>query len=96
MLSLIEKQEVEEHLHMHESILDWDPEFQERVADAELRGRQKLALEVVQTKFPGLKETAEETITHLKQPELLSQLIRQILTAPDESSARWLLGTFAA
>jgi len=95
-LSLQDKQKVEERLHMYDSLLDLDPELQERMAQAEIRGQQKTVIEVIQARFPKLVETAKNQVMHFDDPEKLSLLVKQIATAPNEPAARWILDNYAA
>ncbi len=60
-----------------------------------VRVLQELAVEAVQDRFPLLAEYARKQVLFVKQPEELRRLVRQIYKAPDEATARWLLGTFS-
>ena len=91
-----DKQKVEERLHMYDSLLDLDPELQERMAKAKLSGQQEMVIEVIQLLFPNLAETAKNQVIHLDDPDKLSLLVKQIATAPDEPAARWILDNYAA
>jgi hypothetical protein len=109
-LSEEEKQAVEEYMQVYDSLIDNDPYFQQRLEqkmkevaeiaarealEREVRGLQALALEAVQDRFPLLAEYARKQVLFVKQPEELRRLVRQIYKAPDEATARWLLGTFS-
>ncbi len=86
-----------ETLHSsYDSLLESDPEFQQRMAEARIEGQQKLVLELVVDRFPALAEIAQQKIARLTKQELLMQLSKQIAFAPDENTARWVLNTFAA
>ena len=80
----------------YDSLLESDPEFQQRVAEARIEGQQKLVLELVVDRFPALAEIAQQKIARLTKQEMLMQLNKQIALAPDENTARWVLNTFAA
>ena len=80
----------------YDSLLESDPEFQQRMAESDVRGQQKLVLELVVDRFPALAEIAQQKIVRLTKQELLMQLNKQIALAPDENTARWVLNTFAA
>jgi hypothetical protein len=95
-LSEQDKQIVEERLHKYDSLLDEDPEIQERVAKAELRGQQKTVIDIIEMRFPALIEEAQEKVARLNKADQLSQLMKQMVLAPDEAKARWALKTFAA
>ena len=81
---------------MYDSLLDEDPDIQERVARAKIEGQQKAILVAVDTRFPALVEMAQERIVRLNKPDELNLLIKQIILALDEDKARWLLSTLAA
>lgn len=57
---------------------------------------QELVVLVVGSRFPTLTPLVKEKVGHIRQLEQLSILARQIATAPDEATARWAIGTFAA
>ena len=79
-------------MYPYDSLLDEDPDIQERIARGIERGkieeRQKTVIELV--------EVAQEQVVQLNKPDELSRLVKQIALAPDEATARWVLGTFAA
>ncbi len=96
-LSMQDKQIVEDHMDItYDSLLDEDPEIQERIAKAKIEERQKTVIDFIEARFPTLLETAQEQVARLKKPDELSRLTKQIALAPDESTARWVLSTFAA
>ena len=96
MLSAQDKQIVEEHMDIHyDSLVDEDPEVQERVARGEIQMAQKMIIGLVEARFPALIELAQERVTLIRSSDALSQLIKQVGTVPDEATARWLLNTFA-
>jgi predicted transposase YdaD len=57
---------------------------------------QELVVLVVGSRFPTLTPLVREKVGNIRQPEQLGILARQIATAPDEATARWAIGTFAA
>jgi hypothetical protein len=91
-----EKRSVEEYMHQYDSLLDEDPEIQERETRSEIRGAQKIVVDFVEARFPALTELAQQRVTLIENTEILSQLAKQIATVPDEDTARWLLDTFKA
>ena len=96
MLSAPDKQIVEEHMDIHyDSLVDEDPEVQERVAKGKVEMAQKMVADLVEARFPTLSELAQERVTLIRNTDALSQLIKQVGTVPDEATARWLLNTFA-
>ncbi len=66
-------------------------EIQERIEE-----RQQAVLDVVEVRFPALLEMAREQVAHLDDRNELRRLAKQIILAPDETTARWALSTFAA
>jgi len=95
-VSAQDKQIVEDRLRMYDSLLDQNPEIQERVARGEIRGQQKALLDLIEARFPALVEMAQQQVAHLNKSDELSRLMKQIALAPDEATARWLLNTLAA
>ena len=96
MVSAQDKQIVEAHMDIHyDSLVDEDPEVQERVARGEIRMAQKMIIGLVEARFPALIELAQERVSLIRNTDALSQLIKQVGTVPDEATARWLLNTFA-
>ncbi len=91
-----DKQIVEERLHMYDSLLDEDPDIQERVAKAKIEAQQKAVIDIIEMRFPTLTEEAQEIVARLNKADQLSQLMKQMVMAPDEAKARWALKTFAA
>ncbi len=95
-LSAQDKQIVEDRLRMYDSLVDQNPEIQERVARGVIEGRQQAVVELIEVRFPALVEIAQQQVARLNKPDELSRLTKQIALAPDEATARWLLSTFAA
>ncbi|GAC1393862.1 MAG: hypothetical protein NVSMB38_23830 [Ktedonobacteraceae bacterium] len=60
------------------------------------QGMQQVILDIVEVRFPSLLEVAKQQVVHLNDKSKLSQLTKQITLAPDETTARWTLSTFAA
>ena len=86
----------EQQRQPYDSLLDQDPEIQERIARGVIEGRQQAVVEFIEVLFPALVETAQQLVARLNKPDELSRLTKQIALAPDEATARWLLSTFAA
>lgn len=59
-------------------------------------GLQKAFVTIVQGRFPPLTELAQQRVSRVTQPAELDLLLKQIVTIPDEKTARWLLDTIAA
>ncbi|MDQ6660261.1 MAG: hypothetical protein M3Z24_04765 [Chloroflexota bacterium] len=64
--------------------------------EGEIIGAQKTLLSILEVRFPELKEYADKRIKRISQVEQLNILTKQIVAAPDENIARFVLDTFAA
>ena len=99
-ISMQDKQEVEDHLHQFDSLLDTDPYIQEQKALERSLGRneglyegrvqelQQMLIEVVEERFPSLVGLARQRAKQTVRPEVLRQLVKQLFAAPDEATAR--------
>ena len=96
MLSEREKQLVKSQVQTYDSLMDQSSFAQEKKAEGEIQGLQKMALEAVEDQYPALLELAQERIALIRQPDLLRQLVKQIFKAHDEAMARWVLNTFTS
>jgi len=90
-----DKQIVEDQLQTYDSLMDQSSYVQRKKVEGEVQGLQKMALEAVEDQYPALVELAQERVMLIRQPDLLRQLVKQIFKAPDETTARWVLDTFA-
>ena len=79
----------------YDSLVDEDPEVQERVARGEIRMAQKMIIGLVEARFPALIGLAQERVILIKTIDALSLLAKQVATSPNEATARWLLNTLA-
>ena len=61
--------------------------------EGELRASQRILVNVVKARFPDLVELARQKASQISKPDVLTYLIEQVSTAPDENVARWLLST---
>jgi hypothetical protein len=95
-LSAQDKQIVEDRMRSYDSLLESDPEFQQRMAESEVRGQQKLLMFVVKTRFPALVQQAQQKVLRLQKEDDLYRLTELMVGAPDEKIAHWVLNTFAA
>ena len=92
-----DKQILEDHMnHNYDSLLDEDPDIQERVTRGKIEGQRKAVIDFIEVRFPTLLEVAQKQVVHLNKSDELSRLMKQVALAPDEATARWVLGTFAA
>ncbi|MFL5625809.1 MAG: hypothetical protein ACJ788_09490 [Ktedonobacteraceae bacterium] len=64
-------------------------------AEGELRASQRILVNVVKARFPALAELAHQKARQINKPDVLTYLIEQVSTAPDETVARWLLSPSA-
>ena len=80
----------------YDSLIDENPDVQERVAKGEARGAQKIVTSVVEVRFPTLAELAQQRVASIQSLEKLNQLAKQIATVPDEQTAIWVLNSYAA
>jgi hypothetical protein len=90
-LSIQDKQIVEGKMHSYDSLLESDPEIQQMKAQV----RQEDVVFVVETRFPDLVEIAQRQVVRLNKNDDLHRLMKQMILAPDEKIARWVLDTFA-
>ena len=95
-LSTQDKQIVEARMHSYDSLLESDPEIQQKMAESEVRGQQKLLMFVVKTRFPALVQQAQQKVIRLQKEDDLYRLTELVIGAPDEKIAQWVLDTFAA
>jgi hypothetical protein len=97
------KHKVEERLSMFNDLLEHDPYVQQQRALGEAKGRaeglaegqvqalQRVVVNMAIDRFPALVELAQQRIKQIERPEAFYLLISQLNTAPDESTARFLL-----
>jgi hypothetical protein len=92
----LDKQIVEEALNTYDSLMDDSPVAIRNRAKGELHGAQKIVTGVIGARFPTLAELAKQRVTLIRSTEALDILAKQVVAAPDEATARWVLNTFAA
>ncbi len=101
---LDDKRKVQERLDMWDSLTEQDPKMKqiraqskaEGEAKGELKASQRMVLALIDVRFPSLVELAKRHVKQVKDPETLTQLAKQIAIAPDEDTARSILGSYAA
>ena len=59
-------------------------------------GLQKAFVTIVQGRFPPLAKLAQQGIVQITKPDQLDLLLKEIVYAPDEATALWILSTIAA
>ena len=83
-----------------DSILEQSPYVQKKKEEGHeeglAEGLQRALLTVMQNRFPPLVELAQKRVTQVTKPDKLDLVLKQIVNAPDEATARWLLDTLAA
>jgi predicted transposase YdaD len=105
-ISNLEKVQVKERLSMFDQLFEESPMIQRMREEYLVKGRQegiqegrqeelqrlqRLLINVVRARYPDLAELAQLQVDHCKKPDALELLIQQVVTAPNESTARWLL-----
>ena len=80
-------------MRSYDSLLESDPEFQQRMAEIKLESKREAVIELVEARFPALLEIAQQQVVRLAKLDALSILHKQIGLASDEAIARWLLNT---
>ncbi len=60
-----------------------------------VEGLQKAFVVIVHSRFPLLTELAPQRIAKATKPDQLDLLLREIVSAPDEAIARWILSSIA-
>ncbi len=83
-------------MRSYDSLLESDPEFQQSMAEVMMKAKQEAVVEAVEARFPTLLQLAQQQVVRLTELETLSLLHKQVVTAPDEKAARWLLSSIAA
>ena len=92
-----DKHIVEDYMdYEYDSLLDENAKVKERVARGKVEALQEMVVEAAKNKYPPLVQLAEERAARINQPEALRQMVTLIFNAPDETTARWVLNTFAA
>ena len=56
-------------MRSYDSLLESDPEFQQKMAEARIEGQQKLLMFVVKTRFPALVEQAQQKVIRLQKED---------------------------
>jgi hypothetical protein len=91
-----DKSIIEDRLHSYDSLLDEDPDFQEKYEKGKLQGQQNTIVIFVEARFPSLKEMAQQQVLRLTTSDDLNRLTKLLALAPDETTAQWVLSSFAA
>ncbi len=98
-----DKRMIQERLSMYDDLMENDPEMRrlrekykaeglaEGLAEGEAKTLRATILAVIKTRFPALTKQARQQVAHMKNPGDLNDLFEQLLSAPDEATARALL-----
>lgn len=62
-------------------------------ANGEMRVLKNTIIIIISERFPGLVELAQSKVEEINEASVLNLMVKQIITAPDESTVRWLLGS---
>ncbi len=68
----------------------------EGLVEGEAKGLQESVVTIVEVRFPPLTELAQQRIAQIDKPDALRLLLKGVVSAPDEATARWVLDTLAA
>ncbi|MHB8599079.1 MAG: hypothetical protein ACYDER_19980 [Ktedonobacteraceae bacterium] len=68
----------------------------EGLAEGEAKGLQMALVSAVRVRFPELAELAQQKVSKINDASNLDMLLKHVITAPDERTARWLLTSAAA
>ena len=105
MMLPFDKEKVEKKLSPFDNLLEQDPYIQKKAAEAEARGEargearraesiqalREAIVVIIVTRFPALRELAQQVVQHVTTPESLSILLKQVVSVSDESTIRALL-----
>lgn len=95
-----EKRKIRRHLMQYDPLWEENPRIQEdrarSRAEGELLASRRAVITIVKKRFPTLTELAQQKVAEITKPDVLDYLIEEVVTAPDEQIARWLLRPRAA
>jgi hypothetical protein len=88
---------------MWSNLLGRDPKMDLIYAEGEAKGMiagkirasQRMLLDIIEVRFPRLAEPAKQPIKRVRRYEKLIQLAKEIAFAPDEATARRILGLYS-
>jgi hypothetical protein len=99
-VSSLEKVKIQERIKMYDPLWDEHPKVKKIRAESEqvgeIKALRKDVVRIVRTRFPNLTELAQQEVDKIKAPDILDHLIDQLLGAPDETVARYILRPSAA
>ncbi len=66
------------------------------LAEGEAKGLQMALVSAIRVRFPELAELAQQKVGKINNTANLDMLLKHVITAPDERTARWLIDAAAA
>ena len=91
-----EKPGIQEELKVYDPLWEENSKVRRIRAESKAEGLQMALLSAVSIRFPELSELAQKNVGKINDTANLDMLLKQVITAPDESFARWLLSSVAA
>src|SRR6266851_4123170 len=89
-----------EKIKMYDPLWDDHPKVkkirEESKQQGKIEGLRIAVLSVVEVRFPDLTELAQQEVSKINTPDILKYLMDQLLAAPDETIARFVLHPSAA
>jgi hypothetical protein len=99
-ISPAEKVKIQEQIKMYDPLWDEHPKVKKLREESEQEGKVKILrkdiVRIVRTRFPDLAELAQQEVEKISNADVLDHLIDQLLGAPDETVARYILHPTAA
>ena len=104
---LPEKQGIQEELKVYDPLWEENSKVRRMRAESEAKGRaegeargeakglQMALVSAVKVRFPELTELAQQKVGLINDAAGLDMLLKHVITAPDENTARWLLSSAA-
>ncbi len=90
-VTLTEKEQMKERLSMFDQLIEESPMIQKIREQSEMHTLQRTLVNVVRVRYPDLAGFAQQQVGHFNKPDALELLIQKVVTAPNASTAHWLL-----
>src|SRR5216683_7812822 len=90
-ISSLEKVKIQEKIKMYDPLWDDHPKVKKIREESEVKTLRKAIMRVVGAHFPNLTELAQQEVGKINTPDVLEHLMDQLLGAPDETIARYIL-----
>lgn len=81
---------VDDYLHSYDSLVDDSPAVIRNL----VKSKQASVIIVVETRFPALRDLAQQKVSTIRDLKSLDHLLRQAAAAPDEETMRWVFNTY--